>query len=69
MPRATFREEICKGCGHCVVACPVHIISFADRLNAKGYKPATVTEEKMNDCIGCGSCYRMCPDCVITVEK
>jgi 2-oxoglutarate ferredoxin oxidoreductase subunit delta len=69
MPRVTFREEICKGCGHCIVACPKKIISFADRLNAKGYKPATVTEDKMKDCIGCASCGKMCPDCVITVEK
>jgi len=69
MPKVTFREERCKGCALCIAACPVKIISFADRLNAKGYKPATVTEDKMKDCIGCGSCYRMCPDCVITVEK
>ncbi|WP_027633203.1 4Fe-4S dicluster domain-containing protein [Clostridium hydrogeniformans] len=69
MARVTFREERCKGCGQCVIACPKKIITFADRLNEKGYHPATVTEDKMKDCIGCASCGRMCPDLVITVEK
>ncbi len=69
MPKVTFREEICKGCGHCLEACPKKIISFAERLNAKGYMPATVTDDKMKECIGCASCAKMCPDCVITVEK
>ncbi|MBP1745213.1 MAG: 2-oxoacid:acceptor oxidoreductase [Firmicutes bacterium] len=69
MPRVTIEEELCKGCGHCIGTCPKRIISFAHNLNAKGYKPATVTEDKMDDCIGCGSCYRMCPDSVIKVEK
>lgn len=69
MARVTFREERCKGCGQCVIACPKKIITFADRLNEKGYHPATVTEDKIKDCIGCASCGRMCPDLVITVEK
>ncbi|AKN30701.1 2-oxoacid:acceptor oxidoreductase [Clostridium carboxidivorans P7] len=69
MAKVTFREERCKGCGHCIEACPKKIISFADRLNAKGYHPATVTEEKMKECVACASCGKICPDCVITVEK
>ncbi|WP_055668810.1 4Fe-4S dicluster domain-containing protein [Desnuesiella massiliensis] len=69
MPRVTFREERCKGCGQCVIACPKKIITFSEKLNEKGYHPATVTEDKMKDCIGCASCGRMCPDLVITVEK
>lgn len=67
MPRVEFREERCKGCGQCVLVCPVKIIGFADRINAKGYKPATVKE--MEKCIGCASCGKMCPDLVITVYK
>jgi 2-oxoglutarate ferredoxin oxidoreductase subunit delta len=69
MPRVTFKEERCKGCGNCIQACPKKIIAFSDRLNNKGYHPAEVTEERMSQCIGCVSCARMCPDCVIVVEK
>ncbi|SFB20712.1 4Fe-4S dicluster domain-containing protein [Clostridium frigidicarnis] len=69
MAKVTFREERCKGCGQCIIACPKKIITFAKGLNEKGYHPATVTDEKMSECIGCASCGRMCPDLVITVEK
>lgn len=69
MPKVTFREDRCKGCGHCIEVCPKKIISFSDKLNVKGYHPAGVPKDKMKECIGCASCARMCPDCVITVEK
>ncbi|QGU96439.1 4Fe-4S dicluster domain-containing protein [Clostridium bovifaecis] len=69
MALVTFKEDRCKGCGLCIEVCPKKIISFADKLNVKGYHPATVTEDKMTQCIACASCGRMCPDCVITVEK
>lgn len=69
MAKVTFREDRCKGCGLCIDACPMKIISFSDKLNVRGYHPAVVTEDKMGKCIGCVSCGKMCPDCVITVEK
>ncbi|MDR3314006.1 MAG: 4Fe-4S binding protein [Oscillospiraceae bacterium] len=68
MANVTFREDLCKGCGLCVEACPKKIVLLAaGRLNAKGYHPAQV--ERMEECIGCAFCAAMCPDCVITVEK
>lgn len=69
MPRVVFREERCKSCGQCVIACPTKIISFTNRINEKGYRPAGVPEDLMSKCIGCTSCGRMCPDQVITVYK
>lgn len=69
MAKVTFRQERCKGCGHCVSVCPKHIITYSEELNVKGYKPAIVTAENMSKCIGCASCAKMCPDLVITVEK
>jgi 2-oxoglutarate ferredoxin oxidoreductase subunit delta len=69
MPKVVFREERCKSCGQCVIACPVKIIGFTDRINEKGYRPAGIPAELMEKCIGCTSCGRMCPDLVITVYK
>lgn len=67
MAKVTFNEQRCKGCGLCVSACPKKIIGFADKLNAKGFKPAQVVN--MDECIGCASCAIICPDCVIEVER
>ncbi|MBR5388852.1 MAG: 4Fe-4S dicluster domain-containing protein [Clostridia bacterium] len=68
MAKVTFDEERCKGCGLCVTACPVKIISLADeKINSKGYHPAEVKETEK--CIGCASCALMCPDTVIVVER
>ena len=38
-----------------------------EKINEKGYHPATVKE--MDKCIGCTNCATMCPDVVITVER
>lgn len=68
MPKITVDENVCKGCGLCANACPLHIISLdAGRLNPKGYHPARLTEP--GKCVGCASCAAMCPDTAITVEK
>lgn len=68
MNRVTFREERCKGCELCVNACPKKIIALSkDRLNAKGFSPAIITDQEK--CIGCAFCATVCPDVVITVEK
>ena len=68
MPKVTFNEEKCKGCGMCADACPKKIISMQnDRLNAKGYHPAGVADA--SGCIACAFCAVMCPDVIITIEK
>jgi 2-oxoglutarate ferredoxin oxidoreductase subunit delta len=69
MARVYFNEDKCKGCGLCADACPKKIIVLSEKLNTKGYHPASVSEENMKECIGCASCARMCPDVVIKVEK
>ncbi len=66
--KVTFDENRCKGCELCTTVCPVKIVIMdKDRINIKGYHPATVKE--MEKCIACASCARICPDSVITVEK
>lgn len=68
MAKVTFKEDLCKGCGLCTTVCPKKIVHLADeKINDKGYHPATVTE--MDKCIGCAFCATICPDVVITVEK
>ena len=69
MSKVTFKEERCKGCGHCIFVCPKKIIGFSERFNIKGYHFAGVLEENMKLCIACAACARMCPDVVIKVEK
>ncbi len=68
MAKVSFNESLCKGCEMCVNACPKNLIALAkDRINAKGYHPAQMTDE--SQCIGCKSCAIMCPDVCITIEK
>lgn len=68
MAKLTFMEDLCKGCGLCVLACPKKILSLSKtRLNKKGHAPVELT--KPEACVGCASCALMCPDCVITVER
>lgn len=68
MAKMTVNENVCKGCGLCVSVCPKKIIRLSpQRLNAKGYSPAEVTDQEK--CIGCAMCGIMCPDSAITVER
>ena len=67
MANVIFNENMCKGCGLCVGACPKKIVKLKSELNAKGYQPAGVEEK--DKCIACAFCATICPDCVITVEK
>ena len=68
MAKVRFQEDLCKGCGLCVNACPKKIIRLSSELiNKKGHHPAVITNQE--DCIGCAFCATMCPDTVITVEK
>ncbi len=66
--KVTFKEHLCKGCELCTTVCPVNIVKMAkDRINEKGYHPATIYE--MEKCTSCGNCAMICPDTVIEVER
>ena len=61
MAVVTVNEDVCKGCGLCVGACPKHIMEL-DTSHLSNCK-------EMDSCIGCAFCSTMCPDVAITVEK
>ena len=68
MPKIIVKEDVCKGCGLCVNACPRKIIAIAnEKINNKGYHPAELLDEEK--CTGCASCAVMCPDVAIIVER
>jgi len=46
-------EELCKGCGKCIKACPVDAIGGGVKK-----APAVIDQDA---CIGCGSCAEVCP--------
>ncbi len=61
-------QDECKGCGLCVVACPVKVIEIrTDVINAQGYHPASY---KGSGCTACGICFNTCPEPgAITVNR
>ena len=67
MAMIKLREERCKGCGLCVMACPKQLLMVSSKINRSGYPVSRV--EDMEQCTGCTLCAEMCPDVVISVFK
>ena len=64
-----IHEDICKGCGLCVAACPKTLIRVCTiEVNRKGYHPARFEDPK-GECISCAQCAVMCPDVAIEVIR
>ncbi|MFR9620161.1 MAG: 4Fe-4S dicluster domain-containing protein [Rikenellaceae bacterium] len=59
----------CKGCGVCVTACPLKILTLSDEVNGKGYPYAIFKDSDSQMCTGCASCGMICPDSCITVYR
>jgi 2-oxoglutarate ferredoxin oxidoreductase subunit delta len=66
--RIEIDENLCKGCELCTTVCPYDLIHMADHYNAKGYKPAMLSDPE-GRCTGCTLCAMICPDVVITVFR
>jgi len=64
-----IRQDLCKGCGLCVVACPKNLIRVSTiEVNRKGYHPARF-EDPGGECIYCAQCAVMCPDVAIEIFR
>ncbi len=62
-----IKDELCKGCGFCIEFCPLHILAFSEKFNAKGYHPPELIDD--DRCSGCDICGMYCPDFAIFGEK
>lgn len=58
--------EYCKGCGLCIVRCPVKALTFSNDLNFLGTQ---MPQNDLNKCTACGLCQLTCPDGAIKVTK
>lgn len=62
---------LCKGCGLCIVKCPVNkqgkdCLRWSKHLGIY-LNPMVEPEESL--CIGCGTCAETCPDSAIRVDR
>lgn len=58
-------EELCKGCGLCIMFCPQKVFEPSEELNKKGVFPPRVVEG--DKCVKCRLCELICPDFSIAV--
>lgn len=62
-------EDYCKGCGLCVIACPLELITIGEKVNKQGYPLAQISDANQERCTACSACARMCPDVAISVYQ
>jgi NAD-dependent dihydropyrimidine dehydrogenase PreA subunit len=58
--KVVIDNDRCKGCGLCVVGCPVDSLRLSARLNRLGYHPVEFLPN--TGCTGCGVCFYACPE-------
>jgi electron transport complex protein RnfC len=56
-----IREYPCINCGHCVHACPIHLIPSRLAKFAEKEDIESAVEWNIMDCMECGSCAFVCP--------
>ncbi len=70
MGKIVIKQEGCKGCAYCVVACPRELIIIdPSRINDLGYNPAVFRDKSEAECTGCALCAEICPEVLIEVYR
>ncbi|MCQ2436794.1 MAG: 4Fe-4S binding protein [Clostridia bacterium] len=49
-----INKKLCTGCGECVAACPMHVMTLKDTASK---------------CIACGICVKACPVGILSIEE
>lgn len=65
MAKVRIKKDRCKGCGLCVLYCPVKHLEMSEDLNCRGVPYAR--EKEGSACTGCGLCFMICPECCIEI--
>jgi len=65
--KARINKDRCKGCGLCIIHCPLKSLELSSQLNKRGVKFARLKQGAK--CTGCGLCFIMCPDTCIKITK
>lgn len=65
MFKLEVKEELCTGCGNCVVACPINALKEAEVSGGKGGGVELKIEDGVSQvisdsCNGCGVCIKSC---------
>ncbi|MBQ8445083.1 MAG: 4Fe-4S dicluster domain-containing protein [Opitutales bacterium] len=55
-----IRDDECKGCERCVIACPKGVLALGKALNVMGLPHVFVAAEAA--CTGCSLCFYTCPE-------
>ncbi|MCK5242362.1 4Fe-4S binding protein [bacterium] len=61
-------QDLCTGCGKCVKACPIDVITLEDVKVSEGSKPKKHVTIDHKLCLGCGVCGLKCPTHAITLK-
>lgn len=64
-------KHLCKGCGLCIVKCPINIkgekcLNWSKEV---GIYSTPMVQPDPALCIACGTCENICPDSAIRIEK